>query len=57
MIQELFRYGTLCHVTTYMYNKKGEFVKKKITQTEPCAEVIIDGKKRSATRGFNLEGQ
>jgi hypothetical protein len=49
--------GTLCHVTTYMYNKKGEFVKKKITQTEPCAEVIIDGKKRSATRGFNLEGQ
>ncbi len=49
--------GTLCNVTTYIYNKKGEFVKKKFEQTEPCTEVIIDGKKRSATRVINLEGQ
>ncbi len=37
--------GTRCEVTTYIYNKKGEFVKKKIEQTEPCVEVLIDGKK------------
>lgn len=46
--------GTLCNVITYIYNKKGEFVKKKIEQTAPCSEVIIDGKKRSAKRVFNL---
>lgn len=49
--------GTLCNVITYIYNKKGEFVKKKLEQTAPCSEVIIDGKKRSATRVFNLESQ
>ncbi len=49
--------GTLCNVTTYIYNKKGEFVKKKFEQTEPCSVVIIDGKKRSAKRVVNLEGQ
>jgi len=49
--------GTLCNVTTYIYNKKGEFIKKRFSQTEPCVEVIIDGKKRSATRVVNLEGQ
>jgi hypothetical protein len=50
--------GTLCNVTTYVYNKKGELVKKEITQTEPCIVVNeIDGKKRSATRGIKLEGQ
>jgi hypothetical protein len=50
--------GTLCNVTTYIYNKKGELVKKEITQTEPCIIVNeIDGKKRSATRVVNLEGQ
>jgi hypothetical protein len=48
--------GTLCNVTTYVYNKKGEFVRKEVSQTEPCSVVIIDGKKRSATRVFNLEG-
>lgn len=26
-------------------------------QTEPCSEVLIDGRKRSATRAINLEGQ
>jgi hypothetical protein len=30
-----------------VYNKKGEFVKKEITQTQPCVEIEIDGKKRS----------
>lgn len=49
--------GTLCNVTTYIYNNKGELVRKKTIQTEPCSEVIIDGKKRSATRVVNLEGQ
>lgn len=49
--------GTLCNVTTYIYNNKGELVGKKTIQTEPCSEVIIDGKKRSATRVVNLEGQ
>lgn len=49
--------GTLCKVATYKYNKKGELVKNEITQTEPCIVVIIDGKKRSAKRGVNLEGQ
>jgi hypothetical protein len=46
--------GTLCNVTTYIYNKKGEFVNKKIEQTEPCAMIIIDGKQRSAKRVVNL---
>lgn len=49
--------GTLCNVTTYMYNKKGVFVKKEVSQIEPCSDVIIDGKKRSAKRVVNLEGQ
>lgn len=49
--------GTLCNVTTYIYNKRGEFIKKESEQTEPCSVVIIDGKKRSAKRVVNLEGQ
>lgn len=49
--------GTLCNVTTYIYNKKGVFVKKEVSQTEPCNVIIIDGKKRSAKRDVNLEGQ
>jgi hypothetical protein len=47
----------LCNVTTYKYNKKGELVKKEVSQTEPCSVVIIDGKKRSATRVVNLDGK
>ncbi len=49
--------GTLCKVTTYVYNKKGEFVRKEVSETEPCRVVIIDGKKRSAKRVVNIEGQ
>ena len=49
--------GTRCNVTTYIYNKKGEFVRKEVEQTEPCSVVIIDGKKRSAKRVVILEGQ
>lgn len=49
--------GTLCNVTTYVYTKMGEFVRKDVSQTQPCIEVEIDGKKRSAKRGVNLEGQ
>lgn len=46
--------GTLCNVTTYMYNQKGEFVNKKLEQTEPCSVIILDEKKRSAKRVVNL---
>lgn len=49
--------GTLCNVATHIYNKKGEFVKKQCEQTAPCAVVILDGKKRSAKRVVNLEGE
>ena len=48
--------GTLCNVTTYVYNKKGELVRKEVSQTEPCSVVEIDGKKRSAKRVVNLRG-
>lgn len=46
--------GTLCEVITYIYNKKGEFVKKTVEATKPCSVVIIDGKKRSAKNVVNL---
>lgn len=49
--------GTLCTVTTYIYDKNGVLIRKKTVQTKPCVEIIIGGKKRSATRGDNLEGQ
>ena len=49
--------GTLCNVTTYVYNKKGELIRKEVTQTQPCVEVEINGKKRSAKRADNLEGK
>ena len=39
-----------------IYNKKGEFVRKEVSQTQPCIEVELDGKKRSAKRVY-LEGQ
>lgn len=49
--------GTLCNEITYVYNKKGEFVKKVLTHTQPCVEVEINGKKRSVRQVYNLEGQ
>jgi predicted choloylglycine hydrolase len=49
--------GTLCDETTYIYNKKGEFVSKNVSQTQPCIETQLDGKKRSTKSGVNLEGQ
>lgn len=49
--------GTICNVTTYVYNKKGELIKKEVTKTEPCIEVLLDGKVRSAHRATNLEGE
>jgi hypothetical protein len=49
--------GTLCHVTTYKYNKKGEFIRKEVSQTQPCIEVELDGTKRSVKRGVILEGR
>lgn len=49
--------GVLCNVTTYIYNNKRELIRKETIQTEPCSEVLIDGKKRSAKRVINLEGK
>ncbi len=49
--------GTLCNVTTYIYNKKGEFVRKEISETQLCTIVLIDGQKRSTRKGINLEGE
>jgi hypothetical protein len=49
--------GTLCNVTNYVYNKNGEFKYKEITQTQPCIEVEIDGKKRSYHLVEQLEGR
>ncbi|MFA9212453.1 MAG: hypothetical protein ACEQSR_01215 [Candidatus Methylacidiphilales bacterium] len=49
--------GTLCNVTTYFYNQKSEFVSKDVSQTQPCIEIQLDGKKRNAKRGVNLEGE
>jgi hypothetical protein len=37
-----------------MYNQKGEFVKKKLEQTEPCSVIMLDETKRSAKRVVNL---
>lgn len=50
-------YGTTCDVTTYIYSKSGEFVRKEVTQTQPCVEIEVEGKKRGARRVFNLEGE
>lgn len=49
--------GTQCNVTTYIYNKKGELIRKEVSQTQPCLEVELDGKKRSVRHASNLEGQ
>ncbi len=47
--------GTLCNVTTYVYNKQGEFKRKEITQTQPCIEIQLEGKKRSVLYLENLD--
>ena len=49
--------GTSCKVITYIYDKNGILKTTKTELTEECMEVEIDGKKRSAKRGVNLEGQ
>lgn len=46
--------GTQCEVSNFIYNNKGEFVRKTVQHTEPCSVVIIDGIKRSAKRVVNL---
>jgi hypothetical protein len=47
--------GTLCNVSTYVYDKKGVFKRKEISQTQPCIEVELDGKKRSLHHATILE--
>lgn len=49
--------GSLCAVSTYVYNNRGEFVKKKMSQTEPCSVIMLDGVPRSFKRAENLEGK
>lgn len=49
--------GTQCTETTYKYNKNGELTGKKVTETSPCLEVEIDGKKRSYLKVVNLEAR
>lgn len=48
--------GTLCQVTTYLYNKKGDLVDKRVELTEPCMEILLNGKKYSTKKGIVLEG-
>lgn len=49
--------GTLCILTTYIYNTKGEFVRKEVSQTQPCIEDKLEEKKRSAKGVVNLRRQ
>jgi hypothetical protein len=49
--------GTLCNETTYVYDKKGLFKRKDITQTQPCMEIQLEGKSRSAKRMVELDGE
>jgi hypothetical protein len=44
--------GTLCNVTTYVYDKNGELRRKDVTQTQPCIEIEINGKKKSYKSGI-----
>lgn len=48
--------GTLCNVTTYIYSKKGELLRKEVSQTQPCIEIQLEEKKRSVKRATNLRG-
>lgn len=47
--------GTLCTVTTYVYDKQGLLTGKKVIQTSPCVEVELDGKKRSTDKVEKLD--
>lgn len=51
------RDGTLCNVCTYVYDLKGELIRKDFAQTQPCIEVELDGQKRSTKLGTMHEGQ
>jgi hypothetical protein len=46
--------GTHCTEILYVYNGKGEFLKKKVTETQPCVEVEIEGRKVSVHSATNL---
>lgn len=46
--------GTKCDVTTYKYDRQGILIRKKQIQTEPCVEVLLEGKVRSCKRVTNL---
>jgi hypothetical protein len=43
--------GTLCYVNTYVYDKDGKFKRKEFSETQPCIEIQLDGKKRSVKQG------
>lgn len=44
--------GTLCNVTTHVYDKNGVFIKKEVTQTQPCIQVQINGEIKSYKAGI-----
>jgi hypothetical protein len=46
--------GTLCNVTSYVYDKSGVFRRKEFSQTNPCIELQLEGKNRSVKLG-NLD--
>ena len=49
--------GTQCSVTAYTYDRQGLLKGKRVYETSPCAEILIDGRMRSAKKVTNLEGR
>lgn len=49
--------GTHCLLTQYIYNKKGELIKTKTSESAQCVEIEINGKKRGFHPVDNLEDE
>lgn len=50
-------YGSKCTERIYHYNKAGILQSIETKETQPCAEIIINGKKRGAYIGNELDGK
>lgn len=46
--------GTLCNVTTYKYNGSNSLIKKETSQTNPCLDIQLEGKRRSVKKLIEL---
>lgn len=46
--------GVSCTVTDYIYDAQGELKNKKVYQTVPCVEILLEGKLRSVHKVTNL---